>query len=539
MGRVYLAEHIYTGKKIALKTLLMGWLGDLSQVERLEIEERFRREAQAAAQISHENVVQIFDFDLPKNGLPAYISMELLEGESLEKILSSSGALPLDRAIFLMSQICAGIGEAHKRGFVHRDLKPANIIVIPPRETVDEAERVKIIDFGIAKVFDADLTKITKSGQLIGTPKYMSPEQCRGEEGVEIDERADVYSLGLIFYELLTGILPFSSKTVEGWMLCHLLHEPQEMPDFVPPEIKDLIMRSIEKDREKRPRSATVFGEEILNFRFNQSQVLVEKQRLEEQTRIQQIIQEEKRLFEIELRKEFEANSTHLTAKIEEMRRLFENERREHLDDLETMSRFSSFYNDGFAEIELLLRELREDPISRIEERIRFYRGGREEPFATMDSADNQSTTDGQRTTPTEQRPLRGPIGKKIRIYDLARDLKQDTKRIMEDLRREGVNVSIPSNSVSVEMAEKVRNKYFPKVEAAPKRAIKIIRAAKKEDIKEESRVYTELETRPTPATEGLAESPQPSGPRIFRPSTDLKRLTLTRDALEKGIKPG
>lgn len=493
---VYLAEHIYTGKKIALKTLLMGWLSDLSPPERLEIEERFRREAQAAAQIAHENVVQIFDFDLPKDGLPAYISMELLEGESLEKILSSEGQLSIDRALLLMSQICAGIGEAHKRGFVHRDLKPANIIVIPPREAVDEAERIKIIDFGIAKVFDADLTKITKSGQLIGTPKYMSPEQCRGEEGVEIDERADVYSLGLIFYEMLTGTLPFSSKTVEGWMLCHLLHEPKELPDFVSPEIKHLIMRSIEKDREKRPGTATAFGKEIVEFSFNQSQQLIEKQKQEEQVRIDLLVQKEKDLLETELTIQFGKEREHLTNNIKTIERNFEEERGAHL---ETMSQFKSFYDEGFAEIELLLKELRENPISRIEERIKFYRSKdrmlttqEQNPAEkTRESEENRSKTE---SLASAARPKPVPIGRRIRVYDLARELKQDTKRIMEDLRREGANVNVPSNQVSVELAEKVRNKYFPKVESAPKRAIKIIRATKTEE--------APLVEQPVPPTE-------------------------------------
>lgn len=255
MGKVYLAEHIFTHKKIALKTLLMGWLSDLSESERNEIEERFRREAQAAAQIAHENVVEIYDFDVAKKNIPAYIAMEFLQGESLEKVLKKNGKFTFKKALPLMIQISDGIAEAHRKRFVHRDLKPANIMILPSVDNIKK-EKIKIVDFGIAKVFDSDLTKITKHGQILGTPTHTPPEQWENSSESEIDERADVYALGLIFYEMLEGVMPFQSNSYQGWITCHLYEPPKPMGEDIPNPIAEMIIQSLEKDRERRPKSA-------------------------------------------------------------------------------------------------------------------------------------------------------------------------------------------------------------------------------------------------------------------------------------------
>lgn len=255
MGKVYLAEHIFTHKKVALKTLLMGWLSDLSDLERKEVEERFRREAQAAAQIAHDNVVEIYDFDVAKENIPAYIAMELLVGESLEKVFKKQGRFSFKKALPLMIQISDGIAEAHQKGFIHRDLKPANVMIISTNGR-SKQEKVKIVDFGIAKVFDSDLTKITKYGQILGTPTHCPPEQWENTVELEIDERADVYALGLIFYEMLEGAMPFRSNSPQGWVTCHLYDTPKPFSVDIPKQIVEIIMQSLQKDREKRPKSA-------------------------------------------------------------------------------------------------------------------------------------------------------------------------------------------------------------------------------------------------------------------------------------------
>jgi serine/threonine protein kinase len=266
MGKVYLAEHIFTHKKVALKTLLMGWVSDLNELQRNEIEVRFRREAQAAAQIAHENVVEIYDFDLAKDNIPAYIAMEFIAGESLEKRLKRAGKFSFKQALPLMIQITDGIAEVHQKGFVHRDLKPANIMIISSVDDLKK-ERVKIVDFGLAKVFNSDLTQITKHGQTLGTPSHTPPEQWESNSEIEIDERADVYALGLIFYEMLSGTMPFQSNSPQGWFVCHTYDQPKPMANDVPEQIAGLIMQSLEKKREQRPKSAVDLKNRLIKIK--------------------------------------------------------------------------------------------------------------------------------------------------------------------------------------------------------------------------------------------------------------------------------
>ncbi|MFN0278532.1 MAG: protein kinase domain-containing protein [Pyrinomonadaceae bacterium] len=264
MGKVYLAEHIFTHKKIAVKTILMGWLSDLNESERGEIEERFRREAQAASQIGHENIGEIYDFDVARENIPAYIAMEFLTGESLEKLLERGERILFQRAFPLMVQIDEGMAEAHAKGLVHRDLKPANIMIIPSANT-DKKEMVKIVDFGIARVFNSEMTRITKHGQLLGTPSHISPEQW---SGLETDERADVYALGLIFYEMLSGSMPFRGNGLQGWASCHLYEKPRPMSEDVPAPLAKLIMQALDKNRDNRPKSALVLKDKLVELQI-------------------------------------------------------------------------------------------------------------------------------------------------------------------------------------------------------------------------------------------------------------------------------
>src|SRR6185369_14920599 len=216
--------------------------------------------------IRHHNVVSIHDFsDGTSNGnktSEAYIVMELVQGVSLGNLLRREGHMSPQRAVLLMQDICAGVGVAHRRGLLHRDLKPDNVIVSPPNHE-GERETAKVVDFGLAKVRDiAAQTSLTNTGAVLGTLYYMSPEQCSGEE---LDSRADVYSLGAMFYEMLTGQPPFRSNNVAGLITKHL-HElsPAFPPSLqIPPALAQACFRALAKKRNERQPDAVALGREL------------------------------------------------------------------------------------------------------------------------------------------------------------------------------------------------------------------------------------------------------------------------------------
>src|ERR671927_811776 len=225
---------------------------------------RFRREARAAAQLHHPNVVTIHDYGEARGreGF-AYIVMELVRGESLRELLRREGRLEVRRAVSLMRDVCAGVGAAHRRGIVHRDIKPDNIIVVPADED-DAAERVKVVDFGIAKLRDmaSDDGTLTAAGAVVGTPFYMSPEQCKGES---LGPRADVYSLGALLYEMLAGSPPFNAPSLAGIILKHVSEPPPPLPSDVqaPGDLRLAVARSLSKDPRSRQGAASEFSREI------------------------------------------------------------------------------------------------------------------------------------------------------------------------------------------------------------------------------------------------------------------------------------
>ena len=258
MGTVYRARRVHIGDEVAVKILHQRLTSDEKLVE------RFRREARAAAQLHHPQVVTIHDYGEARgaDGF-AYIVMELVRGESLRELLRREGRLGARRAVSLMRDVCAGVGAAHRRGIVHRDIKPDNIIVTPADED-RPAESVKVVDFGIAKLRDmaAETSTLTEAGTMVGTLFYMSPEQCKGEP---LDSRADVYSLGAMLHEMLAGAPPFTASSMTSLVIKHVSAPPPPLPADVdvPPALRAAVTRALAKEPDERPRDASEFAREI------------------------------------------------------------------------------------------------------------------------------------------------------------------------------------------------------------------------------------------------------------------------------------
>jgi serine/threonine-protein kinase len=261
MGRVYTAEqqmgtHV---RKVAVKTLLAQFAKDPQTVA------RFMREVGTVSALEHPNTIQIFDFGQTDGG-ELYIAMELLQGKSLETVLEEGGPLQPERVDRILGQVCGSLQEAHDKGIVHRDLKPANIFLAT---RAGEDDYVKVLDFGIAKRAESKDSKaeakLTQQGTILGTPPYMSPEQFTGKE---LDGRSDVYSLGVVAYEMLVGRLPFDADTPWQWATQHMTAQPfpfetQPIAASVPAKMKNAIMRALGKDRAQRQSTVREFFEEL------------------------------------------------------------------------------------------------------------------------------------------------------------------------------------------------------------------------------------------------------------------------------------
>lgn len=245
MGTVYLGEHLLLGRQAAIKTLLP------SLAVHQEIVERFFNEARATSGITDPGVVQVFDFGYHVDGT-AYIVMELLEGEALSARLDRLGGLPFADALRIARQVASSLGTAHSCGVVHRDLKPENVFLIHDAEA-ECGERTKILDFGICKVDDANDHVHTQTGTTLGTPAYMSPEQCRGAG--DIDHRSDIYSLGCVLFHMLTGRAPFELEGSGEYIVAHLQEQPPAPSSLVPalPQaVDDLIAKCLAKAPDDR-----------------------------------------------------------------------------------------------------------------------------------------------------------------------------------------------------------------------------------------------------------------------------------------------
>jgi predicted Ser/Thr protein kinase len=247
MSVVYRARRAHIGDDVAVKILLGKFVKDDAALA------RFRREARAAAMLRHPNVITIHDFgETDDDYAPAYIVMEFVRGTPLRELLKSENHLSVERASRLMRGICAGVGAAHRQGVVHRDLKPENILVVAPDDDF-EFESVRVVDFGLAKLL-AD-AGAGPAGTVVGTPHYMSPEQSMGEP---LDTRSDVYSLGAMFYEMLSGRRPFEAETVSGVINRHLYEPPPPLSTSleIPRRMSTAIMHALAKDPDARPQTA-------------------------------------------------------------------------------------------------------------------------------------------------------------------------------------------------------------------------------------------------------------------------------------------
>ncbi|WP_375773836.1 protein kinase [Archangium gephyra] len=258
MGKVYRARQVALDKLVVLKVLRHTLLGDDRTVA------RFKREAKAASRLNHANSISILDFGIAEDGA-LFIAMEFVPGQDLHTVLSKEGPLPEQRIVRIVSQVLSALYDAHNAGVIHRDLKPENIMVEQRR---NEPDFVKVLDFGIAKIQDAEGEgpALTRTGFVCGTPEYMSPEQARG---ATLDHRSDLYAVGVILYQLLTGRLPFESDSAVGYATKHLTEEPlppsRKRSDIrVSPAMERLIMRALSKSPDDRPQDAEVFKAELL-----------------------------------------------------------------------------------------------------------------------------------------------------------------------------------------------------------------------------------------------------------------------------------
>ncbi|MDB4957837.1 MAG: serine/threonine protein kinase [Myxococcales bacterium] len=236
MGAVYIGEHTLLGRKVAIKVLLT----ELSSHQ--EIVQRFFNEAKAVTQIADPGIVQVFDFGYHTDG-SAFIIMELLDGEPMDKRLERIGRFSPTDCLRLMRLICQSLGAAHAKGIVHRDLKPENIYIVGD-PAVTGGERAKILDFGIAKLTADEPKKMkTRTGMVMGTPVYMSPEQCRGAG--EVDARSDIYSIGCVMMTMLTGRPPFEGEGSGDLIAAHMITPPPLAGARLPglPELFDQILQ--------------------------------------------------------------------------------------------------------------------------------------------------------------------------------------------------------------------------------------------------------------------------------------------------------
>jgi serine/threonine protein kinase len=260
MGVVYKARHDLMDRVVAIKMILPHLVSDDVSLA------RFQREARAASKISHPNIIAIHDFGMTADTDVAYLVMDFIDGEDLSDVIKKDGQIGVQRSVRIFLQACDALQHAHKLGVIHRDLKPSNIMLINKSDKVDF---VKILDFGVAKIAtnedEADQQRLTTTGEIFGSPVYMSPEQCNG---AKLDARSDVYAFGCVMYETLTGKPPCMGKTPIETIAKHVTAMPPRFNEarsdlYIPEWIENIVFKSLQKDPAKRHQSMQELFDEL------------------------------------------------------------------------------------------------------------------------------------------------------------------------------------------------------------------------------------------------------------------------------------